>query len=374
MPKIAIVYLSYHSDPHLPDVVSALQRLTYPRDSLLVIIVDNLHPKHGSSVRAIEETVLPHAGVDIPEVVVLSQKENLGFAGGNNVGARYALERGCGYIFFHNDDGFLAPDALEPLISAMERDASIAIAQSLILLHPETNRVNSAGNSFHYLGFGYCNEYRTPLSEFQDKLSSLFPPLEGVNTEVVPISYASGAAVMMRADVLRSHGLWDADLFMYHEDIEMSLRLRSRGYRIVLVSSSIFYHKYQFNRSIQKLYWMERNRFAIILLYYRAATLLLLLPMLVLLECGLFFMALLRGWWKDRLRVYAYWIRPQHWRMWIRKRRDIQKKRTVGDRVLLQFSVPAIIFQEAAVMHPLLTFVGNPVMRVYWKIMRFLVR
>ena len=68
VPKVAIVYLSFHSEPYLDDVVAALQKMTYPKDRVELVIVDNPHPTHGSSVRFIEETVLPLSCKELPHV------------------------------------------------------------------------------------------------------------------------------------------------------------------------------------------------------------------------------------------------------------------------------------------------------------------
>src|SRR3989338_4062817 len=159
LPKIAIIYLFFHSEPYLDDVVSALKKVSYPKDRLELVIVDNPHPQSGPSVRAIEETVMPFSGAELPHVTLLPQKENLGFAAGN---------------------------VFAPLVSVLETDKSIAVAQSSLLLYPDTEYLNNAGNSFHYLGFGFCDEYRSRVAEVK------LP-------RVKEISYASGAAMMIRA-------------------------------------------------------------------------------------------------------------------------------------------------------------------------------
>ncbi len=361
LPKVAIVYLSYHSDPHLPDAVLAWKNLTYPRDRVTCVIVDNPHPTYGPSVRAIEELVLPLSGREIPEVVVLPQTNNLGFAGGNNVGIRWAMEHGYDYIFLHNDDGYMSAHCLEPLVGACERDEKIALCQALIVLSPDTDRINSSGNCYQYLGFGFCGDYRKLVSELHD-------------APVKDISYASGAGLLIRATTVSTIGMLDEDLFLYHEDLEYSFRARLRGYRVVTVRDAIFYHKYQFGRSVEKFYWMERNRFAVLLLYFRWATLVLLLPMLIVLELGLIAFALRNGSFKTRLAVYRYWWSREHIALWLAKRRQIQATRTISDRILLVNASPTIEFQEAAVTSPILTYIGNPVMRVYyWLIVRGLI-
>ena len=361
LPKIAIMYLSYHSDPHIDDAAAAFRRLTYPHDRIEIVIVDNPHPEYGSSVGYIEEHVMPMSGREIPHVTLLPQKNNLGFAGGNNAGIRWAMEHGFDYVYFHNDDGFMIAGTLDPLVTAMESDKTIGAAQSLMLLYPDTDRVNSTGNVFQYLGFGFCGDYRK-------KVSDLFlPPIKD-------ISYPSGAALLLRTDLLQKFGLWDEDFFMYHEDLEYGFRLRIAGYRTVLVRDSQFFHKYQFGRSIQKFYWMERNRFGVLLMFFRTPTLLLLLPMLLIMEIGLWLFALRGGWADTRAAVYRYWLQPKHWALWLAKRRRIQSIRTIRDRDLLADASPTILFQEKSMEHPLLTRVANPGMAVYyWVIVRGLI-
>ncbi|MFH1286289.1 MAG: glycosyltransferase family 2 protein [Candidatus Magasanikbacteria bacterium] len=360
-PKIAIVYLSFHCEPYIDDVVSALKKLTYPKDRIEFIIVDNPHPKHGSSVRFIQDNVMRLSGKEIPHVTLIPQSENTGFAGGNNAGVRWALEHDFDYVYFHNNDGFMAANSLEPIVEAMEDDLSVGAAQSLLLLHPETELINCTGNSFQYLGFGFCDEYRTKIDEIE------LPQLK-------EIAYASGAAFLIRTDSIRKYGSWDEDFFLYHEDLEWAFRLRSVGKKIVLVRDSIFYHKYQFSRSIEKFYWMERNRYGVMFMFFRWPTLLLLLPMAILLEFGLWFFSIINGYFDKRVELYKYWLKPKHWKFWYGKRKRIQKIRKVTDGYLLKYSVPGIYFQDKSVDNPLVRYVANPVLTVYyWVVVKVLI-
>ncbi len=351
-PKVAIVSLSFHCEPYIDDVVNALEHLTYPKDRVAFVIVDNPHPEHGSSAPYLTEQVLPKSGVTLPETILIANETNEGFAGGNNRGVEWALEHGYDYVYFHNNDAYMDPGCLEPLVRAMEQDPKIAIAQSLIRLHPETDRINSTGNALHFLGFGYCRQYKKRVDEV-------------VLRAVEDIPYASGAAMMVRSSFMRDHGAWDGDFFLYHEDTDFALRARSLGYRVVIARDSAMYHKYEFKRSVSKYFWMERNRFAILILYYRWATWLLILPGLIGVEIGTAPIAMMNGWWRERLKSYAYWMRPAHVRLWLRKRRTIQKIRTVPDRALLAFTTGKILFQEAEVNPPVLRYFANPVLAAY---------
>ena len=360
-PKIAVIYLSYHSEPYLKNVVSAFEHITYSKEKIELVVVDNFHPEFGNSTRAIESRLLPLSGKTISHITFLPQPANLGFAGGNNVGIKWALEQGFDYVYLHNDDGFIAPNVFEPLVKAMEEDKNIAVAQSLLLLYPDTEYLNNAGNCFQYLGFGFCDEYRSKRSELS------LP-------KVKEVGYASGAACLIRAELIKKYGMLDEDFYMYHEDLEWCLRFRVLGYKSVLVADSIFYHKYQFSRSIQKFFYMERNRYAILLMFFKLPTLLLLLPMMILLEIGLWLFAWRGGWLDKKIEVYKYWLNENNWKLWLAKRKHIQNIRKVSDRYLLSYSVPGIYFQEKTMASPLLKYLGNPVMTVYyWVVVKGLI-
>jgi len=354
-PKVAIVYLSFHCEPYIDDVVGALRKMTYPKDQVELVIVDDPHPEHGSSVRFLQENVMPLSGAELPHVTILSQEKNLGFSGGNNVGIKWALDHGFDYVYFHNNDGFVAANFLEPLIAEMEKDKNIGAAQSLLLMYPDTDLINSSGNSLHYLGMGFCNNIRV-------KLENIILPV------VSETAYASGAAIMMRADLLREYGLWDEDFFLYHEDIEYCLRLRAVGYKIVTVRDSVFYHKYSFGRNKEKFYYIERNRWGILLMFYKLPTLLLLLPMLFIFELGLLVFAGQKGWLDEKVRVYDYWFNIEHLKMWLEKRKLIRKMRKIGDKELMKNFVGRITFDDMNVKNSILDQIGNPMMDFYWKI------
>jgi len=360
-PKVAIIYLSYHCEPYIDDVISGLKMLTYPKDRVEFVIVDNPHLEYGTSVRTLEDKVIPLSGKEIPHTTVLAQPINLGFSCGNNEGIKWALKNDFDYVFFHNQDGFSSSDFLEPLVKAMEEDKKLGAVQSLILLHPETDLVNSSGNEFHYLGFGFSGDYKKDVRE--------------IGSSIKKIAYASGAALLMRVDLLKKLGLWDDDFFMYHEDLEYSFRLRVAGYEIALVPDSIFYHKYQFSRSIQKFYWMERNRYGVMLMFLDWSTLFVLLPMALVLEIGLWIFALKGGWAKERIKVYKYWLDTRNWKIWMEKRKNIQKIRVISDAKLLENASTGIFFQEKSMENSLLKYIGNPIMNLYyWIIVRNLIR
>ncbi|MBI5221720.1 MAG: glycosyltransferase, partial [Candidatus Magasanikbacteria bacterium] len=134
-PKVAIIYLSFHCEPYIDDVVSALKKMTYPKDKVELVVVDNPHPEYGLSMRYLSEHVLPLSDNELPHVTLLPQESNLGFSGGNNAGIQWAIDNNFDYVYFHNNDGFVAANFLEPIVEAMERDKNIGQIQSILMLY-----------------------------------------------------------------------------------------------------------------------------------------------------------------------------------------------------------------------------------------------
>lgn len=358
MPRVAIIYLSYHSEDYLQDAVESIKNIDYPKDRLAVVFVDNPHPSFGLSVGRIEKIVEENSN-SLPSTIILPQKDNLGYCGGNNVGINWALKTGFDYIFLHNQDGNLAQDCIKKMVEAMEADRSIGCAQALVMLG-NTTKINTAGNSFNYLGFGFISDFG--LDEKDLKINS-----------VTEVGYASGAALMMRADLIKEYGKFDEDLFAYHEDVEYSLRLRYAGYRPVVIPDAKFFHKYEFNRSSSKFYFMERNRFAVLLMYYKWATLILLLPMLLVMELGIIWFFYSKGWFDKKIEAYRYWFDKKNIKIWLDKRSNIQKNRTINDRKLLNLSVSGINFGDKEYVKSYLLFLANPVMYIYKALIKLII-
>ena len=353
-PKVAIIYLSYNCKDDLPAAVEAWKKLTYPRASLRIVIVDNPHPQHGLSESCVRQLALPLSGQELPEVVYLPQEKNIGFSAGNNVGIKWALEHGCDYVFLHNQDGFLTPGALEPLVNALQNNPKLGATQSLILLFPEIESVNTSGNRFHYLGFGYVQDFQKPAEEIKKQ-----------KPEVSLIGYPSGAAVMLRADLLKQYGLLNEALFLYHEDLEYGLRLKTLGFDSAMIKASVFYHRYAFSRNPGKFYWAERNRWAVLLMYYKWPTLILLLPMLLAVEIGLGFFAYRDGWLKEKFKAYGYWLNFKNWGGWFKARQIAQKQRKMGDRALLKEVATELVFDKPNWQSPVLKYIANPILSAY---------
>lgn len=359
MPRVAIVYLSYNTRPYLKEVMESVAGLSYPKECLDWMIVDNNSPDNSAAL--IQERVLPESGKTLPNVTFFAEKENHGFAKGNNLAVDHAIKQGFDYIFLLNNDAKLHPEAITHAVKMAESDESIGSVQSLMLLWQDEEVVNSTGGIVHFLGFGFVRDNGMKWDE-----------VKHLRTNGEEIAYASGAAVLYRASALKRVGNLDEYLFLYHEDLDLGWRLRLAGYKNVLSTESIVYHHYEFKRSIKKFFWMERNRWLVHLSNLRTGTIILLLPFLLLLEVALMFFGLKGGWLKEKVRVYKELLNPQMWHQLMKRRRHAASVRAVSDATIVSLFSPTIAHQETKQF--LVDRVGNPILSFVWGIIKGLIR
>lgn len=348
MPKVAIVYLSYNGIKYLDEVIAALRVLDYPKDRLELIFVDN------ASADGSQEYLRGVEGI-----TYFGNDKNLGFAEGNNIGVEHALLHGADYVFLHNNDLKLAPDAITKAVALAESDPAIGSVQSLMLFWKRPEIINSTGGMVHFLGFGFVRDNGKSLTQIH-------------LTDGEEIAYASGAAVLYRASVLQQVGLLDPFLFLYHEDLELGWRIRLAGYRNVLSVQSRAFHDYEFKRSVKKFFWMERNRWLVHFSHLRWGTLLLLLPFLLVMEPLLILFAFKGGWLKEKGLVYVSLLSPRCWVYVARKRRESRAIRRVSDGHIVSLFTSKIEHQETSSF--IVTHIGNPLLTAVWGILRLWIK
>ena len=361
MSKVAIVYLVWSNEPerYLVRALEGVAAQTYAKDNLHLLIVYNSHKPTEASQLPFIQSEIEKMKERLPNVTVLPQENNLGFSGGNNLGMKWAVDNGFDYVFLHNADGYLDGRAIEEMVKAMDSDKKIGQAQAMVLLHPEKHLINTAGNSLHYLNIGCCSAFREPIVE--QKLDPVYE-----------VGYVSGAATLMRIDLLRKHGLWCEDFFMYHEDTEYSLRLKIRGYKTVAVRDAIFFHEYNFSKNVQKFFWIERNRYVLKYLFYRWPTIILTLPIEILYNLGLVAIAIKNHWLKELGKVYAYWLRPKNWQTWKAMRKKNMEERILTDRTLINWAEHTVEMADMVVPAPI-KLAADAVFTIYYYLLKILV-
>lgn len=369
LPKVGIIYLTYPTAKWERDIngcLTSLEKINYPKDRVELICVES-KPRStlGPLKEWFEKTWMPKSGKELPRITYIYKAEQLGFAANNNLGFEKAKELGCEYVHLTNEDTYVDPDYLLRAVQRAEQDPLIGSVQSLVLLGDEPDKVNTIGNAFHYLGFGYSMGYRWTKDQalhFLDEQRKTNPELE--------IGYASGAAVLVRISALEGRSLFDEKFELYHEDTDLTLYMRMRKFKTVIEPTSILWHHYEFGKNKFNYYFMERNRYVLIWMYYRWPTLVLIMPMLCVMDLAILFFSLKNGWFDMKWKAYRDWFSAD-FRAWVwKRRRVIQAERRISDKEFLRYAVSDISFQEESVKNPVLDQIGNPLLRVYWSVVQ----
>ncbi len=297
-----------------------------------------------------EEVVVVDNGGDVEEldgVTVVRPGENLGFAAGNNLGARQA--KGDVLVFL-NPDTVVAPGALEALVGPLE-DPTVGIVSARLRLMNEPELLNSAGNEVHVTGIAWAGLY----GERADTVD-----------ELREVAFPTGAAMAIRRALFEELGGFTEELFMYQEDLELGWRVRLRGLRIVVSPGADVYHDYDFARNPGKQYLLERNRLAFVLSSYSPRLLLLLSPVLISVEAAMLALALREGWARDKVAGWGWLLRNAGWLR--RHRRETQELRKVADRELARWLTPIVSPGMIQVPQPVRAV--NPLVARYWDLVK----
>ncbi len=344
--EVAIIVVAYNGRSDLVDCLASVFDSPDPGVVKHVIVVDNASTDGSADV----------VRSRFPQATLIVSETNRGFAGGNNLGWQFVCAQlpRVQYAVLLNQDTLVETNWLPPAIDFLERHAAAGAVQSKLLLYPETTRINSLGNRSHYLGFGFVSH---------------FGECDGGSPTVpVEIDFASGAAVTLRRTLIDEVGLFDESMFMYLEDMDLGWKLRQLGHTVYLVPGSVVFHKYAPTAPWRHYYYLERNRWILLLTYYRVATLLLLLPALLFMELGQWTFALRHRLLAQRARVYGYFLSWQAVCHVAHRRRVVQRRRRLGDRAFTRSFAGRIRFP--GMDNKLLEWVANPVLNVWWQIVR----
>lgn len=237
-PKVSIIVLNWNGKKDTTECLESLKKVTYPNYEIL--LADN-----GSTDGSVE-----YFREAYPQVKVIENRENLGYAEGNNVAIKYALKKGTDYVLLLNNDTRVAPDFLDKLVKKSESNEKIAIVGPVVYKYDEPNKTT-------YIG-GRVNLYT-------GKIKYLFlgqSDIEHLNTEV-EFDYISGCSLLIKRKVIDYIEMLDPRFFLYLEDVDLCLRAKKKGYKIICVPDAKIWHKVSasVNTSYLSYYYGTRNWF-----------------------------------------------------------------------------------------------------------------
>jgi GT2 family glycosyltransferase len=229
------------------DTLACLASLAALRDGdTEVVCVDN-----GSTDGSVEAVRAAH-----PEVHLVENGRNLGFAGGNNVGLRYALEHGAQWAVLVNNDATLAPDAVDRLRRAAAEHPAAGMLAGKVFFDEPPDRIWFAGQRF-WPAFGYSGRPRGYGRRDGPRYRRAYRT-----------DRAAGAFMAVSRRVVDAVGLLDEDLFAYVEDVDWSRRARAAGFEIWFVPDALAWHAVSASTggeraSTHALYYGVRNTIAV---------------------------------------------------------------------------------------------------------------
>ena len=233
--EVSIITVNYNG---LNDTCDLLDSITF-NDRLEVIVVDNGSKEDEAAIIAAR----------YPQVQAIRSKQNLGFAGGNNLGIKAAQGR---YLYFINNDTIFKKFNLQPLIDRLVSDKAIGMVCPKI-------RFAWGNNPIQYAGF-------TPLSPITLRNKSIGFGEEdcGQYDTPHPTPYAHGAAMMAKREAIDKVGLMPECYFLYYEELDWSMMFTRAGYEIWYEPACEIFHKESQTTgqsSPLKTYYITRNRF-----------------------------------------------------------------------------------------------------------------
>jgi GT2 family glycosyltransferase len=207
------------------------------------------------------------------DIIYLKSNGNAGFAGGNNLGARRAIDDGCNCIFFLNNDTELHPNCLEELMKTANSSPKIGVVAPIIYYG------TSAEPKITIQEYGANANFRSYKISKNFEGQKLHMAKESLGHSL-EVDLVSGGACLVKTEVLKKTGLWEESYFAYGDEIDLARRIRAEHYKTFVISRAELWHNHKWEKANKDGYYFEyyliqRNKY----LYFRKYK--LYIPLLV---------------------------------------------------------------------------------------------
>jgi GT2 family glycosyltransferase len=248
--KVAIILLNWNAYKDTTDCLKSLEELNYPY--FHIYLVDN--DSQDDSFIKLKEDYL-NEQYNIP-ITFIQSGGNIGFAAGNNVGIKIAKEEGYNYIWMLNNDTIVHQNALIELMNELINNSQTGIVGSKIYYYG-TNKIWFAG--------GLINTWTGRTKHIGIRKED-----DGQFNKILEVDYITGCSLLFPTILLDKVGFMIEDYFLYYEETDWNIRVKSAGYKIKYIPTSVVYHKVSIssggenNLSPYMEYYDLRNGFVMI--------------------------------------------------------------------------------------------------------------
>lgn len=243
-PKVAIILVNYNGKDDTLECLESLQHIDYK--NFEIIVVDN-----GS-----KESLVKEVSPKYPDVKIIETKENLGFSEGNNVGIRYALEKGHDFYFLLNNDTIVDKNLITELVKAAKKNPLGGVFGAKIFRYHDPSTIDHFGGVWN-------------LNTVQFDSIGCGQKDEGFD-QCRTVDYVCGCAFFIRKKVIEKIGGLEPSYFLIWEEADYCYQAKKVGFSSISVPQAKVYHKVSSSFTGGKpqleyfwwrnrLLWLQRN-------------------------------------------------------------------------------------------------------------------
>jgi len=282
-PKVSIIILNWNGWQDTIECLESVYQIDYPNYEVIVvdngstnnsierikeycegkIKVNSKFFKYKSENKPIEVIELTNEEVikdkkigNLPsnkKLILIKNSENLGFAGGNNVGIKFALKIGCDFILILNNDTVVEPNILKKFLNAWKELENPGAISGIIYYYDSPDKICSGSAKWKWIKIRF-------------KINEKFPK------KILKTDCIFGVCIFTSKEVIQKVGLFDEKFFLVWEDTDWSYRVRKKGYNLYILPDVKIFHKMakSFNsyQTFLYQYYFIRNQFLFFHKYY----------------------------------------------------------------------------------------------------------
>jgi len=239
MKKVFLILLNWNSAKTTVNCLESLKKINLGNFELEMVVADN--GSTDGSQKVLRSTIAKELGQGFT-FTLIENKKNLGFAEGNNVGIRYALEKEADYVCLLNNDTRVSADFLLQLVKVAEKDDQIGIVGGKIYFekgcefHKDRYKKEELGKVIWYAGgkIDWKNVY--PIHVGVDEVDV------GQYDQQKETEYVNGCLMLIKKEVFNKIGLLDSKYFAYFEENDFCQKAKKAGFKLIYTPKSIIWH------------------------------------------------------------------------------------------------------------------------------------
>lgn len=235
--SVYIILVNFNGAKDTIECIKSLNNINY--ENFKIVVVDN---------KSSDEDKLKLKEADV-KFHLIESNENLGFAGGNNIGIKYAIDNNADFVLLLNNDTLVHKDFLNELMKYTE--INVGVIGPKILYYPEVSKIWFAG--------GMINWFKFIGQHFGEKQED-----NGQFNTLKEVDFVTGCCMLIDSNVFKKVGLLPEGYFMYFEDVDFCVKVKDAGYKLIYNPNSEIYHKVSISSGGEEspfiLKYSNRNR------------------------------------------------------------------------------------------------------------------